>query len=161
MKHIILFSLILFSLPMMSAFSQTDNDFIDTKYEWFGGRLVYSVQGENLSFKELSGLMHTYPDGQSFMALAKKHRTIGIIATSLGAAGLIASVLRTAEDIDSAIFWPSFGVMIVGSGYLSSHRANVQKAVNGYNHQLYQSNKSQARLDLRLSPLSSGLVLRF
>lgn len=52
MKNIILFSLVLFSSPIISAFSQTENNFIDTKYEWFGGRLVYSVHGENLSFKK-------------------------------------------------------------------------------------------------------------
>lgn len=161
MKNIILFSLVLFSSPIISAFSQTENNFIDTKYEWFGGRLVYSVHGENLSFKELNDLMHTYPDGKSYMALAKKHRTIGIISASLGTAGIIASFLGTAADVDAAIFWPSFGVMLVGSGYLSSHRANVQKAVNGYNHRLYESNKGMAQLDLSISPLSSGVVLRF
>jgi hypothetical protein len=161
MKHIFIFSLILFSLPMLSGFSQTANNLIDTKYEWFGGRLVYSLQGGDLSFKDLTDMMQTYPDGKSYMAIAKKHRTVGIIAVSLGTAGVIASFLGTAADFDSAIFWPSFGVLLVGSGYLSSQRANVQKAVNGYNHQLYQSKRGKTQLDFRISPLNSGLALRF
>jgi hypothetical protein len=134
---------------------------IDTKYEWFGGRLVYSTAGQNLNFKDLTAIMSNYPDGKTYMELARKNKNIGIVLASLGTSGIVASFLVTASDFEPAIFWPSFGVLLVGSGILSGSRANVQKAVNSYNQNLYKTKSGMGQLDLKVSPIASGLVFHF
>jgi hypothetical protein len=161
MNRILILTFSLFVIPFLSSNAQSEEQLIDTKYEWFGGRLVYSAAGQNLNFKDLTAIMNNYPDGKTYMELARKNKNIGIVLASLGTAGIVASFLGTASDIEPAIFWPSLGVFIVGSGFLSSSRANVQKAVNSYNQNLYKSKSGMGQLDLKLSPIASGLVFHF
>ncbi|MFD2200231.1 hypothetical protein [Shivajiella indica] len=159
----ILISLFLLILPFSFVSAQTGENLIDTQYQWFGNRLVYSAAGQNLTFKDLTALMDNFPEGKTYMEIARKNKKTGAVLFGLGITGMLVGTYFYLEDNNSApvIFWPSFAVGLVGGGLLGSSRSNVQKAVNGYNQMLYKSRSGMTKLDLKLSPVASGLVLRF
>jgi hypothetical protein len=163
MNRLVIISLFLFIFPLSFAFAQTEENLIDVQFKEFGSGPVYSVVGQKLKFKDLSAIMDNFPEGKTYMELARKNKINGAVLLGVGYTGMFIGFFLFLEggEFANAIFWPSFAIGLVGAGLLGSYRSNVQKAVNGYNQMLYKSRTGMTKLDFRISPLASGLVLNF
>ncbi|GHB29923.1 hypothetical protein GCM10008106_08460 [Mongoliitalea lutea] len=139
-----------------------DTQLIDVNRDWFSGWNKYSVKGQEFNFKELEAVMAKFPDSKEFMDIAKKRKRVGIPLAFAGLVGISTAVfLAPGSDNISPVFWPSFGALVIGSGFISSYFVNQQRAVNAYNQQVFSSVRGTATLELQLSPVKSGVALRF
>jgi hypothetical protein len=160
MKKIIVFSLLIVFFHEQ-AFSQYEKQMIDVEYDFFGSINQYAVGGKSLLYKDLKMIMENYPEPRVHFEKASKRRNVAIPLLAVGGAGLITSFIVRTTDAGPTVFWSSFGVFVVGVSYHQGYRVNLQRAVNTYNKNLYESSRVKSSLDLKLSPLQSGLVYSF
>ncbi|UJP66472.1 hypothetical protein [Mongoliitalea daihaiensis] len=163
MKLLSLIISLLIAITFSSAAQVAEDiQLIDVNRDWFSGWNTYSVKGQEFNFKELEPVMAKFPDSKEYMEIAKKRKRLGIPLAFAGLIGIsTAAFLTPGNDNISPVFWPSFGALVLGSGFISSYFVNQQRAVNAYNQQIFRSVKGTASLELQLSPLKSGVALRF
>lgn len=157
----LIFIVILFALPYVQLFGQTDKQMIDVEYDFFGSINTYSVSGKTLQYKDLKTIFENYPEPKVHMDKAIKRKNVATPFLAVGGAGLITSFIVRTTDAGPAVFWSSIGVFTVGISYHQGYRVNLQRAVNTYNKNLFESSRVRSSLDLQLSPLRSGLVYSF
>ncbi|WP_291785647.1 hypothetical protein [Cecembia sp.] len=160
MKNLV-FIVVLFALPYVQVFGQTDKQMIDVEYDFFGSINSYSVSGKTLHYKDLKAIFENYPEPKVHMDKAIKRKNIATPLLAIGGAGLITSFIVRTTDAGPAVFWSSFGVFAVGASYHQGYRVNLQRAVNTYNKNLFESTRVRSSLDLKLSPLQTGLIYSF
>jgi hypothetical protein len=160
MKRLILI-VVLFALPNVKLFAQNDKQLIDVEYDFFGSINSYSVSGKTLLYKDLKAIFENYPEPMIHLEKATKRKKVATPLLAVGGAGLISSFFVRTIDAGTVVFWSSFGVFVTGASYYQGYRVNLQRAVNTYNKNLYESTKVKSSLDLKISPLQSGLVYSF
>lgn len=160
MRKFILFTVLMVFFHTLS-FAQYDKQMIDIEYDFFGSVNQYAVAGKSLFYKDLKVIMENYPEPKVHFEKATKRRNVAIPLLAVGGAGLITSFIVRTTDAGPAVFWSSLGVFTVGISYHQGYRVNLQRAVNTYNKNLYESTRVRSSLDLKLSPLESGLIYSF
>ncbi|WP_130274973.1 hypothetical protein [Cecembia calidifontis] len=144
-----------------TAFAQTGKQMIDVEYDFFGSVNQYSVGNKNLFHKDLKIIFENYPEPKVHFDKATKRKKVATPLLSIGGAGVITSFFLRTTDAGGPMFWSSFGVFMLGTGYYQGYRVNVQRAVNTYNQEIFRSERSRGSLDLKISPLQSGLIYSF
>jgi hypothetical protein len=160
MKYVCFVCLII-GLFCSEGFAQSDKNMIDVEYDFFGSRLQYSVSGKKLFYKDLKLIMENYPEPKTYLEKATRRRNVAVPLLSVGGAGMITSFILRTTDAGAPVFWSSFGVFMVGAGYFQGHLVNLQRSVNTYNQNLYNSNRVRSSLDLQISPAKTGFVYSF
>jgi hypothetical protein len=160
MKCITLVCLII-GLFCSTVSAQTDKNMIDVEYDFFGSRIQYSVSGKKLFYKDIKLIMENYPEPKTHLEKATKRRNVAIPLLAVGGSGMITSFILRTTDSFEPVFWSSFGVFLVGISYYQGHLVNLQRSVNTYNQNLYNSTRVRSSLDLKISPAQTGLVYSF
>jgi hypothetical protein len=160
MKYVPLVCLI-FVLFCAPAYSQTEAKMIDVELDFFGGKPQYSVSGKKLLHKDLGVIMENFPEPKISFEKATKRKKVATPLLAVGGAGMIASLFLRTTDAGAPVFWSSFGVFMVGVGYYQGYLVNLQKSVNTYNQNLYNSGRTRSSLDLKISPSQTGIVYSF
>jgi len=160
MKNVILVSLLI-GLICPISFAQTEKRMIDVEYDFFGSRPQYSVAGKKLLYKDIKLIMENYPEPKTHIEKATKRKNVATPLLAVGGSGLITSFILRTTDYGVPVFWSSFGVFMVGAGYFQGHLVNLQRSVNTYNQNLYNSGRIRSSLDLKISPSKTGFVFSF
>lgn len=154
--------LILFFLAFaFTSFGQQANTYIDTEYRVFSSLLIYSQDDKRLTNRELNSLMELNSDTKVFMDKALKNSKVALPLHAISSVGLFTSIFIKDSSTQGIVGLSSIGVGIIGTIFQASYTKNMQKAVNLYNKNLVYDQRTGMKLDFKVDPLASGLVLRF
>jgi hypothetical protein len=154
---------------VISAQAQ-DRQPIDVEYPYFTGMrltpLKYSVAGKELNHEELSDILSAHPDSEFYMNLAQRRKKVGLPLTIVGGVGLLTGILigegsPGGSSTGGLVVLGSTAVLVTGGFYLRGYGTNLQRAVNIYNKDLYQSQTTASSVSFHLTPLKTGLVWSF
>lgn len=160
MKYVTLVCLMI-GLFCSTVSAQTDKNMIDVEYDFFGSRIQYSVSGKKLLYKDIKIIMENYPEPKTHLEKATKRRNVAIPLLAVGGSGMISSFFLRTTDSFEPVFWSSFGVFIVGANFYQGYLINLQRSVNTYNQNLYNSTRVRSSLDLKISPSQTGFIYSF
>jgi hypothetical protein len=162
-------TLFMFMAVVISSQAQ-DRQPIDVEYPYFTGMrltpLKYSVAGKELDHEELSDILSAHPDSEFYMDLAHRRRKVGLPLAIVGGVGLLTGILvgegtPGGSSTGGLVVLGSTAVLVTGSFYLRGYGTNLQRAVNIYNKDLYQSQTSASSVSFHVTPLKTGVVWSF
>lgn len=153
--------LILFFLGFAFTSFGQQATYIDTQKSMGFSVLTYHQDNKRLSNNELSSLMAVNSSTNAHLEKALKRKNLGLPIYVIGLSGIVASAFVKDISNRNAIGLTSLGAGLVGAFLLESFVQNRQKAVNLYNKNLIEDDRTGMQLDFKVDPLASGLVLRF
>lgn len=155
-------ALILFFLAFaFTSFGQQAKTFIDTEYRFFSKGLIYYQDNKRLSNSELKSLMEVNSDTKMYSDKALKNGKVALPLYAISSVGLFTSIFIKDFSTQLLVGLSSTGVGFIGTIFEASYTKNMQKAVNLYNKNLIEDQRTGMRLDFKVDPLASGLVLTF
>lgn len=143
------------------SFGQQANTYIDTEYRAFSGGLTYYQDNERLSNNQLKSILELSSESKVYLDKALKMSKVALPLDVITSVGLITSLFIKDAPTAGLVGITSTGVGLVSIFFHASSMKNMQKAVNLYNKNLIEDQRTGMKLDFKVDPLASGLVLRF
>ncbi|SNS12032.1 hypothetical protein SAMN06295967_103266 [Belliella buryatensis] len=154
-------TLILFFLAFaFTSFGQQAKTFIDTKNRLLSAPKYYQNE-TRLKNSEIKTLMELNSDTKQFLDKALRSQKIVLPLYVITTVGLISTFFISDSGTRDIVGLSATGLGITASIFEANYNLNVQRAVNLYNKNLFEGQKTSTRLDFKVDPLASGLVLTF